>query len=400
MATGAAGGAAGSGGTAGTANAPSTAGTASTTGTPGSASTTGTVSKPSTASTSSEAATAVAEATGAAEAAAAPARSAGGRRLLGRWAGSGGGRLRRTLLASVVAAAVAVPVSAAASPHVPAPEAAAFAEGADASTRYAANLAGLAEAARMAQEAGRTGRAAKLRAMEAGGTARFLAFDGRGRGRAVEVFGDLGSADRVAVLVPGSDTTLDTYARFRAGALSLQERLRAGHPRSAVVAWLGYDTPGTVSTTVLTTGRAEQAAAELGPFLTGLRDLAGPGARLSLLCHSYGSVACARTDTGSAVADMVLYGSPGTGSGSVRDLPTDARVWAGRGSGDWIAEVPHVRFGGIGLGPDPVAPAFGARPFAAGSAGHSDYLKPGTESLDSLAAIVLGTAAAQEAPRV
>ncbi|GHI88819.1 hypothetical protein Sxan_61830 [Streptomyces xanthophaeus] len=293
-----------------------------------------------------------------------------------------------------------VPVSAAASPHVPAPEAAAFAEGADAPTRYAANLAGLAEAARMAQEAGRTGRAAKLRAMEAGGTARFLAFDGRGRGRAVEVFGDLGSADRVTVLLPGSDTTLDTYARFRAGALSLQERLRAGHPRSAVVAWLGYDTPGAVSTTVLTTGRAEQAAAELGPFLTGLRDLAGPGARLSLLCHSYGSVVCARTDTGSAVADMVLYGSPGTGSGSVRDLPTDARVWAGRGSGDWIAEVPHVRFGGIGLGPDPVAPAFGARPFAAGSAGHSDYLKPGTESLDSLAAIVLGTAAAQEAPRV
>ncbi|MEU9107502.1 alpha/beta hydrolase [Streptomyces xanthophaeus] len=378
MATGAAGGAAASSGTA------STPGTAIT---PGTADTAGTSAKAAAAAT---------------EAAAAPAHSAGGRRLLGRWAGPRGGRLRRTLLASAVAATVVVPVSAAASPHVPAPEAAAFAEGTDAPTRYAANLAGLTEAARMAQEAGRSGRAAKLRAMEAGGTARFLAFDGRGRGRAVEVFGDLGSADRVTVLVPGSDTTLDTYARFRAGAVALQERLRAEHPRSAVVAWLGYDTPGTVSTTVLTTGRAEQAAAELGPFLTGLRDLAGPGARLSLLCHSYGSLVCARTATGSAVADMVLYGSPGTGSGSgsVRDLPTDAQVWAGRGSADWIAEVPHVRFGGIGLGADPVAPAFGARAFAAGSAGHSDYLKPGTESLDSLAAIVLGTAAAPEAPRV
>ncbi|MFD8793267.1 alpha/beta hydrolase, partial [Streptomyces vinaceus] len=75
---------------------------------------------------------------------------------------------------------------------------------------------------------------------------RSLTFDGRGRGRAVEVLGDLESADRVAVLVPGSDTTLDTYERFRAGAVALRQRLlAAGHPRSAVVAWLGYDTPGT-----------------------------------------------------------------------------------------------------------------------------------------------------------
>lgn len=317
----------------------------------------------------------------------------------GRRAGSGTGRLRRTLLASAVAAAVALPVSAAASPDVPAPAATTFAEGTGAPARYAANRAALAEAARMAEEAGRTGRAGRLRAMEAAGTAQFLTFDGRGKGRAVEVFGDLSTADRVTVLVPGSDTTLDTYQRFRAGALALQQRLQAEHPRSAVVAWLGYDTPGTISTTVLTADRAEQAAAELGPFLHRLRDLAGPGARLSLLCHSYGSVVCARTATGSTVSDMVFYGSPGTASGSAGELPTGARVWAGRGSGDWIAKVPHVRLGGIGLGADPVDPAFGARAFAAGTAGHSDYLKPGTESLDSLAAIVLGTTSDPEAPR-
>lgn len=301
--------------------------------------------------------------------------------------------MRRTLLAALVASAVAIPVSAAASPDVPAPPPVEFAKDATAEARYAANLANLAEAARTAGGAGRTGRAAKLRAMEAGGTARFLAFDGRGAGRAVEVFGALESADRVAVLVPGSDTTLDTYERFRAGAVALQQRLDAEHPRSAVVAWLGYDTPGTVSATVLTAERADEAAAELRPFLDRLQGLSGPGARLSLLCHSYGSVVCARTATGPAVTDVVLFGSPGTGARSVHDLPTGARVWAGRGSGDWIGGVPHVRFGGIGFGADPVAPAFGARPFAAGSAGHSDYLKPGTESLDSLAAIVLGTAA-------
>ncbi|MFE2880047.1 alpha/beta hydrolase [Streptomyces roseus] len=302
------------------------------------------------------------------------------------------GRLRRTLLAGLVAAAVVLPVSAAASPDVPAPAPAAYAEGAALPDRYEANRANLAEAARMAREAGRTGRAAKLEAMGADGTARFLAFDGRGKGRAVEVLGDLESADRIAVLVPGSDTTLDTYQRFRAGALALRQRLLAGHPRSAVVAWLGYDTPGTVSPTVLSADRADAAAAELGPFLDRLGRTAAPGARLSLLCHSYGSVVCARTATGPAVTDMALFGSPGTGAGSAAELPTGARVWAGRGGADWIGRVPHVRLGGLGFGTDPVDPSFGARPFTAGRGGHSDYLKPGTASLDSLARIVLGTA--------
>ncbi|MFD9162239.1 alpha/beta hydrolase [Streptomyces sp. NPDC059558] len=310
-----------------------------------------------------------------------------------RRAGAGRGRLRRTLLGALVAAAVAVPISAAASPHVPAPAPAVFPEDAAPQSRYAANRANIAEAVRHAEDADRPGRAARLRTMEASGAAQFLVFDGRGRGRAVEVFGELESADRVAVLVPGSDTTLDTYERFRAGALSLQQRLQREHPRSAVVAWLGYDTPGTVSTTVVTAGRADEAAAELGPFLDRLRGLAGPGARLSLLCHSYGSVVCARTATGPAVGDIALFGSPGTGAGSVRELPTGARVWAGRGDGDWIGNVPHVRLGGIGFGTDPVDPAFGARAFRAGAVGHSDYLKPGTASLDSLAAIVLGTTA-------
>ncbi|MFK0259224.1 alpha/beta hydrolase [Streptomyces sp. NPDC090445] len=316
----------------------------------------------------------------------------GGRRTAGRLRG----RLRRTLLAGLVAAAVAVPVSAAASPDVPAPIPAALAEGAAPREAYAANLANLAEAARMARDAGRTGRADRLHAMEAEGTARFLAFDGRGRGRAVEVFGDLETADRITVLVPGSDTTLDTYQRFRSGAVALQQRLTAEHARSAVVAWLGYDTPGTVSATVLTAGRAQEAAAELAPFLRRLEQASVPGARLSLLCHSYGSVVCARTATGPKVGDIALFGSPGTGAASAAELPTGARVWAGRGGDDWIGRVPHVRIGAVGFGTDPVAPAFGARAFAAGPGGHSDYLKPGTESLDSLARIVLGTL---EAPR-
>src|SRR4051794_7348067 len=39
----------------------------------------------------------------------------------------------------------------------------------------------------------------------------FLAFDTRGDGTAVEVVGDLATADRIAVVVPGVDTTLATF---------------------------------------------------------------------------------------------------------------------------------------------------------------------------------------------
>ncbi|MDG4858584.1 hypothetical protein P8605_10540, partial [Streptomyces sp. T-3] len=68
--------------------------------------------------------------------------------------------------------------------------------------------------------------------------------------------------------------------------------------------------------------------------------------------------------------------------------------WAGRGTGDWIADVPHVKadlFGTtFGFGTDPTDPAFGARAFAAGDGGHSDYLKPGSVPLENLTRIALG----------
>ncbi|MCZ1000992.1 alpha/beta hydrolase [Streptomyces mirabilis] len=236
----------------------------------------------------------------------------------------------------------------------------------------------------------------------------FLTFDGRGQGLAVEVLGDLAHADRVAVLVPGSDTTLETYGRFRAGAAALQDRLNSfdhrhgthgthgstSRPHTAVIAWLGYETPGTVSTTVLTTGRAEDAAPPLTRFIRELRGVVGEKAHVSLLCHSYGTVVCGRAARGLDVDDIALIGSPGTGADSVSALRTSARIWAARGADDWIVNVPHVHadlFGTtVGFGADPVSPAFGAHVFAAGAGGHSDYFKPGSVSLDNLARIVLG----------
>lgn len=318
----------------------------------------------------------------------------------------------------MITGAVVVPLSGAARAEIPAPAPAGLAPmtAATLDETYEANRANAAEASRMAAEYGDRERAAADREM-ADPSRRFLAFDGRGFGLATEVFGDLARADRVAVLVPGSDTSIDTYDRFRDTARSLHEQLTRRAPqgtRTAVVAWLGYETPGTVSTTVTTTDRAEQAAPELREFIRQLRALtadegsgragqrAGDGRaravgtkpRISLVCHSYGSVVCGRAASGLDVDDIALIGSPGTGVDTAAALHTRARVWAARGSDDWVAEVPHVRFDvlgtTVGFGTDPMSPSFGARVFAAGDGGHSDYFRPGSTSLANLTRIVLG----------
>nr|WP_240661483.1 alpha/beta hydrolase [Streptomyces sp. WAC 01438] len=300
------------------------------------------------------------------------------------------GRLGRGVLALVVAGAVAVPLGGAVGARVPAPVpvVAAAPSAGTLDAVYDAHRAGAAEAARMADAYGDRRRAAADRALA---RRQLLYFDGRGPGRVTEVLGDLAGADRVAVLVPGSDTSIDTYGRFRAAAQALHQRLGG---RAAVVAWLGYETPGTLSTAVATTDRAEEAAPALRTLVHDVRAVAGPRTRVSLLCHSYGSVVCARAAAGLDVDDIALLGSPGTGADTAAGLRTRARIWAARAAGDWVQHVPHVSLGlfgtTVGFGTDPVSPAFGARVFAAGDGGHSDYFAPGSPSLTNLTRIVLG----------
>lgn len=305
---------------------------------------------------------------------------------------------RRAGCAALIAGAVALPLSGAARPEIPAPAPAALAAPTAATLEkaYAANRANAAQASRMAADHGDRHRAAADRAMAAP-SRHLLAFDGRGAGLVTEVLGDLAHAGRVAVLVPGSDTSIDTYGRFRAAALALHRQLAADAPagtHTAVVAWLGYETPGTVSTTVATTDRADRAAPGLRDLVGDLRRITGPDTRVALLCHSYGSVVCARAADGLAVSDIALVGSPGTGADTVAGLRSDARIWAGRGSDDWVEHVPHVSadlFGTtVGFGTDPVSPDFGARVFDAGDGGHSDYFDTGSLSLTNLTRIALG----------
>ncbi|MFH8475785.1 alpha/beta hydrolase [Streptomyces sp. NPDC018000] len=310
-------------------------------------------------------------------------------------------RLCRGLLTALVATSVAVPIAGSACPAaVPAPAPTAqgplrTAAPEALAARYAATRADIGAAERAAADHGDRKRAAALHGM-ADSARSFLSFDGRDGGRSVEVFGDLSHAERIAVLVPGAGIGVDHYGRLRNGALALHGELGG---RSAVVAWLGYEPPTMPSPASVTSERADEAAPELRRFMGELLNLR-PASRTSLVCHSYGSVVCARAAHGLRVADIVLYGSPGTGYANAADLHTPATVWAGRGSDDWVADVPHMKlrlpFVDIGFGTDPVSPEFGAEVFAAGDGGHSDYLKPGSLPLKSIARIVAGTAMSAE----
>jgi hypothetical protein len=302
-------------------------------------------------------------------------------------------RMRRVAVATVAALVAGLVGPAPAQPAVayPAPDRFPPATAATLEDRYAATGQAVREALAVAQEAGDERRGATLDRL-LGRT--LLEFDPRGDGRAVEVIGNLARADRIAVVVPGSHTTLDTFDRNRGpggGARALAEELAAVDPgtRVATVAWLGYDTPQGISPKGITDGLAQAGADALRTTVATLRSV-NPSAPISLLCHSYGSVVCAYAAGDLPVAELAFYGSPGVAAGSVADLATPARVWAGRAADDWVRYVPSVRLAGLGFGTDPVAPEFGARVFAAGDGGHGDYHLRGSEPLHNLALIALG----------
>ncbi|MGH3190190.1 MAG: alpha/beta hydrolase, partial [Streptosporangiaceae bacterium] len=263
------------------------------------------------------------------------------------------------------------------------------------SARYAADANEIGRAEREAVGSGDSQLAGALGTLR---TEHVLFFSSSGQGLAAMVIGNLATATRVAILVPGSDTTLATFfsrgsSSPGGGALALAAQARRLDPGAhlAIIAWLGYPAPAMLSPSVLTSGNAGQGAEALRPLVTAL---AQHGDQVALLCHSYGSVVCGLAAPHLPVTDIAVFGSPGMDASSAASLDTSARIWAGRESDDPIRFVPHVRLLGLGFGADPMSPGFGARIFATGSGGHSDYLSPGSVALRNLAYIALGDPAA------
>ncbi len=232
---------------------------------------------------------------------------------------------------------------------------------------------------------------------------RFLAFDPAGDGTAVEVLGDLATADRIAVLVPGVATALRDFDRGLGGvarrapavqARALHAGLRAADPaaRVAVVAWLGYDTPDGVGLDAVRQSRARAGATALTAFVHRLH-AQRPAAALTLIGHSYGAIVVGLAAPHLPEAgDLIALGAPGMGARRAADLG-GARVWSALAPADWIRRIPQLRLLGLGHGRRPSHPAFGARPLpATGVAGHDFYLTPGSATVDAIVPIVLGRA--------
>ncbi|WP_314172984.1 alpha/beta hydrolase [Streptomyces winkii] len=287
-------------------------------------------------------------------------------------------------------------------------------DGAPTALRYAANRRALrseatrertraADASRTPQDRRRARAKADRYAQLLAPGRHILAFDPRGRGQIAEVYGDLATAERTAVIVPGSDIDLATFDRKGPGrygtpagmAASLRSRMGDAAPgtRTAVIAWSGYTTPVGLGPDAATARLAAAGAPRLERFLRGLARTGAPAP--AVLCHSYGSVVCGRAAAGLTrrdASDLIVFGSPGMHADSVRGLGTRVRVWAARDAGDWIGRVPNVEFLGLGHGTDPASAEFGARVVSSERAdGHTGYLAPGTDSLANFAAVTLGS---------
>lgn len=220
----------------------------------------------------------------------------------------------------------------------------------------------------------------------------------RERTQAVVVLGDLRTAERVAVLVPGMGIDRSHLGRadqVLGMARSLHAEVHRLRPRTdvAVVAWADYPAPSGIGLDVARGGPARTGATRLAAYLVTVQD--ATDAPIGLFCHSYGSVVCGLTPHAADVSDVVLYGSPGVRLRHAAAFGPGVRVWAARSPNDWIRFVPHVRFGDLGHGCDPVDPAFGARVVPAGGVpSHGGYYAPGSQTLRSFAYIAAGDYAA------
>ncbi|MEY9871254.1 hypothetical protein ABH931_000719 [Streptacidiphilus sp. MAP12-33] len=225
-----------------------------------------------------------------------------------------------------------------------------------------------------------------------------IAFDPRSRGLVAEVFGDLATADKVAVLVPGSDIDLAHFGKVQTAAQALRGEEQQVSPgtSTAAIAWADYVTPVGLGADAATSRLADAGAPRLTRFLSGLALTSHPSSAPALFCHSYGSVVCGvaapTLHATGEVTDMVVLGSPGMDIDNAAALGSGVRLWATeRNATDWIGNVPYLEFAGLGHGQDPTSAGFGSHLVAStGAAGHNGYFVEGTASLRNFADIALG----------
>lgn len=212
-----------------------------------------------------------------------------------------------------------------------------------------------------------------------------LLFDPSGDGRIAEVFGNITTADDIAVVVPGIGTSLRNYSSEYAVNLH-----KAARGDTATIMWLGYDTPAGPNDHHVTdpsaafTARATEWAPTLATFTAGLRT--SGYAEISIVAHSYGTVlATEAAKVGMSVDRVIMLGSPGV-SATDASVFNGAEVFAAKNFSDYVPPLSP-------LGTDPTSDGFGAKVFNANAFNpinrssyfdHSSYFTPGSTVLDGI----------------
>lgn len=234
-----------------------------------------------------------------------------------------------------------------------------------------------------------------------------------GEGSAAIAMGNPDTADNTAVLVKGLGSGVREGTLSNPDGVRLyQESARADwNKQTAVVMWVGYDTPNTwhdpglIEPNMARTG-AQSLAADVNALpVTHL----GAPSHMTVVGHSYGStvVSDAAAGYGMHTNDVVLVGSPGTDlahSAADFHLAPGGHLYVGAASGDSVTWSPNGNAPGpmgprlVGLGDDPSVDGFGATRFKAENPpytanpiyDHSHYFDDGSESLFSISDVVSG----------
>ncbi|GAB2464353.1 hypothetical protein GCM10027187_35410 [Streptosporangium sandarakinum] len=216
-----------------------------------------------------------------------------------------------------------------------------------------------------------------------------------GLGKGIISFGNPDEADKVAVYVPGTGTTLEGFGgedSERAGLTWDQASGSGQGKKVASIAWLGYDAPQwntfvSVNGTPALPPAAAKGAPLLAGFMDGLHAAHKPttDVQLTVLGHSYGSTTvgeAAQLRRGDFADQLIFVGSPGVRALNATQLAVKS-VWVGEAPDDLVADLGvasdvvewgTTRLGrkveNFPLGPDPSSLEFGAKRFYV--EGHSD----------------------------
>lgn len=221
--------------------------------------------------------------------------------------------------------------------------------------------------------------------------------------------GNPDTADHVSVTTPGLNTTVGGSLEGMADEANnlkheAQQRLRTIPGRDdetvATVAWIGYDPPqlsGSLEDTVAggiqaaNEWNAQAGAPGLSRFYEGLAISNGEDPHLTAVGHSYGSVvtglALQQTEPG-VVDDVVVYGSPGVGTGHdpFEDAVDKLNIEPGHAYAMTAHDDPVAHLNRFGLSPGYIpgfnnletgpthSPNGGMRE---GATGHSEYARLG-----------------------